>query len=491
MLVDMDLRTLLLSLQQVLAEQSPDPEMVERLTHLLLQEVQEIAGNVIREPDVRGDAISAVMEVVRQRLQDGIWDVDNPHHYISKMLFNRANRERKRPSGPPPPPQSPGDDPELSLYLQELKQAFEELISRTEQRHPDAREFKSTVEDLWQMAQDPHLTILDLVQQKWPGATARQRERAESRLQKRHQRVRKMLLSTLQKALSLPYRGQLLNLLTRMRRRRWEPMPTLLPHPPRPPQAFSHRKEWSPVEYPLLLGWLDRDPSDPRRLRFQRSQLLRLCSGIFEDQLDHVVLAGAGSVWLQHEEGFVKLRNEADGILVEELPAEEGAIPPMDEWLRAGAVEGWLATECRRLATSPLVADRVAAAGMLARLWGCSQDHPGGMVPNAAIGRWLEDCSVTGLEETAIAEVQAWRVLLEGPFRALRSLRLARDRLASTHYALRMRGIGRDLEKALGDLDLEVRSLASILFLSDDAPETQRWQQSAWIEPDAWWMETP
>lgn len=264
------------------------------------------------------------------------------------------------------------------------------------------------------------------------------------------------------------------------------------PHPPRPPRAFSGGPLWKLCEVDYLWGQLEREEGEPSRLRVKRDRLLRLREGLFEEEGDWVVLSGAGTWWLTESptEYLVWENTKMGG----ELRREEGGFawdPPIKRWLEDAKVEGWLAEAALFLADSPLGVDRLASAGILARLWGAEADHPGGIAPNASIRAWLRNQGdLSAAEDAALEEISCWNRLLERPFGAVRCLRHARDRLESTLYALRMARQGDRLKKALKELDLLVLSSASGLCFPDPDPDLQRWED-CWQEPEAWWINPP
>ncbi|MFZ5476830.1 MAG: hypothetical protein ACOZNI_08655 [Myxococcota bacterium] len=176
----------------------------------------------------------------------------------------------------------------------------------------------------------------------------------------------------------------------------------------------------------------------------------------------------------------------------------EVAAPDVAAW-SAGA-EPWLAAAAAALAASPAVVDRLAAAGLLARLW------TEGDSPRERVRAWAKGLGAAALAAVeTLAVGRAWDLAeriagvgeLPGAIadEAVAAMVRERDDLQSVRRVLKLAGEGDRLVEALARADraaaVHASALADHLPHADDDPETDRWSAVAWQEPDAWWAGSP
>ena len=191
-------------------------------------------------------------------------------------------------------------------------------------------------------------------------------------------------------------------------------------------------------------------------------------------------------------------------------PRLEVEMPAPTEWLGATRASAWLIEEAETLHAAPGLFERVASAGLVARLAaGATEDDPARLLdgllsgepgPAARVRRWAEDAPEAVLEALA-GELQAEAAALADDLEALdglvsalpadapgvaQALRRRRDMLESAAWVLGMRGRAAAAEPALAALDRAAATHASALALAgteaDDLLASVAWQQ-----PDAWW----
>lgn len=185
-------------------------------------------------------------------------------------------------------------------------------------------------------------------------------------------------------------------------------------------------------------------------------------------------------------------------------------IPDIHAWLALCPGEPWLREASEQRSSEEWDLARIAAAGLLARLWSpashsspserfryLSPDFEG---PARMAMAW---CSALPLEtresveRSALFEVGALQerlqeleqVAMENPEQASelgRSWLFRRDDLQSVLFLLRRSGMGAVLEEGLGALDEQAAGFPSfwaLLELEDD----ERLRAVSWQEPNAWW----
>ena len=186
------------------------------------------------------------------------------------------------------------------------------------------------------------------------------------------------------------------------------------------------------------------------------------------------------------------------------LPPDPIPLPDLAQWCAQTGAEPWLAAAVTAKAASPSAIDRLAAVGLLMRLWVAPEDGsaetPRGLW-QAWAGAWLPD-TVARAESDAVRH--AW-LLLErirevGDLpdalaeAAVATIVLDRDDLASARRVLRVAGAGAKLAEALKAVDraavMNMSALTGHLPDLDDDPDADRWYAVAWQEPGAWWSGT-
>jgi len=177
----------------------------------------------------------------------------------------------------------------------------------------------------------------------------------------------------------------------------------------------------------------------------------------------------------------------------------------IDALLDGASCTPWLRHLAGEMAGSPWVLDRVAAAGLLARLWRpvdrAERDETlrslvAGTTdtPTGRARRWARDLGPADVGEIArVALGDAGRQRdfpgdppgQEGLLAALHQ----RDDLECIAWVLAEAGQGRDLVASLGDLDLELQRHLAAVAPGPGVATDERLLEVAATEPGAWWGE--
>jgi hypothetical protein len=219
---------------------------------------------------------------------------------------------------------------------------------------------------------------------------------------------------------------------------------------------------------------------------------------------------------LSCEQGEVELLKPAPVRSVQQLadwrPAEPAEVPAPDihVFLSHCAAESWLVTEATRLASASWSLSRLAAAGLVARLWSPPerQDVEKAMErllaeqagPAEAATQWFrvlgsrvqqEAESSASVEADALGErlPELQESVLEEPQaasqRCLQWLH-ERDNLECVLFLLQRTNAGEQLQERLAELDDLAQRHVSLWSLAE-VTEDMRLQAVSWQEPDAWW----
>lgn len=176
--------------------------------------------------------------------------------------------------------------------------------------------------------------------------------------------------------------------------------------------------------------------------------------------------------------------------------------PDVEVWASRVQAQPWLAVAAAAAAGLPSTLDRIAGAGLLARLWtepdGAQVDSP----PRELARAWARSLDADLLDAAEGAAVRrAWRLadrlaevgslLPDVASAEMSAIILDRDDLQSIRRVLRLAGRGVRLDDALATTDRaadeHLSALADLLPSLDDDPNGDRWRAVAWQEPDAWW----
>ena len=177
--------------------------------------------------------------------------------------------------------------------------------------------------------------------------------------------------------------------------------------------------------------------------------------------------------------------------------------PAPEAMLGGLPTESWLKEHASNLASSSDPLDRVAAVGLLARLWmpAGKPSETQGVRPAQTAREWVGGLSNPQIDElTAKATLEA--AALCDAFSALPTslpseknaareavLKLVyrRDDLESVAAILRMRGREAPLREYLRLVDREAEAQLSALSLVEGLEQDERLEQVAWQEPLSWW----
>lgn len=190
----------------------------------------------------------------------------------------------------------------------------------------------------------------------------------------------------------------------------------------------------------------------------------------------------------------------------------EVVLPGIGELLKGEPCADWLENEAGLLECSPSIVDRLAALGMLVRLWspppgGRAAEIVRGILENrtptlsARVRGALADIAPVFLREVehlAVLETDVLGDRLEALHDAvavedaqapslLNSLVLRRDDLESVAVVLRLGEAGEQLGDALDGLDRRARHSLYAFSLLPAPADSDRLRTVAWKEPLAWW----
>jgi hypothetical protein len=204
---------------------------------------------------------------------------------------------------------------------------------------------------------------------------------------------------------------------------------------------------------------------------------------------------------------------ECEAFAIERASPPAVAVPPLAQPLGEHGVAPWLrhAFDARR--DSPSLLQRIAAAGLLRRLWAPPPDQAaavarnllaGASAPPLEIDRWARALPRDAIDEIERAAVNATADLEDeiGGLAALhadapaslgaavRAVMERRDDLESVRAVLRASGGGEHLTTALAEVD-EVAALHATVLAAGvddlDAAGDELLVTVGWSEPDAWW----
>jgi hypothetical protein len=230
----------------------------------------------------------------------------------------------------------------------------------------------------------------------------------------------------------------------------------------------------------------------------------------FDSREERVVLrlsADEGHTWIVDARGgsietFVMVDALAG---LPDLPPSAPAIdaPDLQAWASQVAAEPWLSAAASQQAEGPSSVDRLAAVGLLARLWTPPEDTAPTAHPRDLARAWARVLDPGQLDAAeSIAVRRAWRLSdrvadvskLPASLAAdeMAAIVLDRDDLQSVRRVLRLVGGGGRLAEALATVDSvageHMSALADLLPALEDDPDADRWRAVAWQEPDAWWV---
>ncbi|MES2641330.1 MAG: hypothetical protein V4850_17700 [Myxococcota bacterium] len=185
------------------------------------------------------------------------------------------------------------------------------------------------------------------------------------------------------------------------------------------------------------------------------------------------------------------------------LPPPLVDAPDLRGWASRIGAEPWLAAAAAQHADAPSSVDRMAAVGLLARLWTPPEGAAPPAHPRDLARAWARAVEPAVLDEAeSVAVRRAWRlserIAEVGSLSAgnatdeMTAIVLDRDDLQSVRRVLRLVGAGDRLADALATADAvaneHLSALADLLPSLADDPEADRWNAVAWQEPDAWWV---
>lgn len=187
------------------------------------------------------------------------------------------------------------------------------------------------------------------------------------------------------------------------------------------------------------------------------------------------------------------------------------AILPLADLLGQWSCEAWLQVTFERLESSPSVLDRVAAMGLIGRLWSPAAPEmtreslksivAGGHDPPLAVEQWakqLDAETVADLEHLSVARADSLMLQYDNlenmvaetglhDAELLRQLIHARDDLESLFHVLNAAGGGESLGRLLQALDREAVTHLTLLSCLDGLGDDDRIRSVSWQELESWW----
>lgn len=278
-------------------------------------------------------------------------------------------------------------------------------------------------------------------------------------------------------------------------------------------EACADLRAWHPE--PLAGLRVYRSRRRPGAVQLAAAAVVAVHRGAPHHHHDLVAIEGDALVEVRLDADRAVLRLAAGEVVLLGLPdpladlagaePEPAAVPapPVEAWTEGLAVDRWLAEEVGRLARSAAALDRIAAAGLLSRLWAPGETPVARAArPTERARAWargLDPAALDRAEREAVDEAARLHDRIDAVARlddaaaraAVGALVVDRDDLQSVRRALRLAGRGDRLDAALAAVDADARSAASVLAgrlpaLADD-PDGLRWAAVAWQEPGAWW----
>lgn len=183
-------------------------------------------------------------------------------------------------------------------------------------------------------------------------------------------------------------------------------------------------------------------------------------------------------------------------------------LPGLEAWV--GETEGWLSDIYTQLSASETPLSRLAAAGLVARLWSPPRGSDmkaliaqslAGDGPAAKIGKWARDLGQPLLERAMRLAVVRADILREeltplsdsiaddpdGATADARHWLVCRDNLQSVRAVLSLAIDTTELDRAIELLDREATLHHSMWSAVGDLGEEERLSAVAWQEPEHWW----
>ena len=184
------------------------------------------------------------------------------------------------------------------------------------------------------------------------------------------------------------------------------------------------------------------------------------------------------------------------------LPAAPNTfVTPAPEAILGGMpTASWLRDHSSKLATSTQTTDRIAALGLLARLWMPEKKNTATAHPVENVRAWVSSLPTEAFSEIAnkataeaAALCDAFATLPsalpldnEQAKEHIRQLCYRRDDLESILAVLRMKNQEQQLRDYLKLVDLEAESQLSALSLVEGLSD-ERLEEVSWQEPLSWW----